>query len=159
MHFGLGIDAQRVGHAVDVVEKGDNFNGVQDVTVAEAVFAKSVNVPLANGGGSARDELGELCQGLAAGWKPGAPIVVFDLVGQPCVVAFRTEILPVSFDSIEAVVRPGDDHGQQLALGSGKPGRSVHGRQVERHRSAKGFWIEALDLQDVENFSGAPDSR
>jgi hypothetical protein len=41
---------------------------------------------------------------------------VLDVFGQLCVAAFRTEILPVSFDSIEAVVRPGDDHGQQFTL-------------------------------------------
>src|SRR5690348_18041276 len=86
-HFGFGIDAQRVGHAVDVIEIGNDFNGVQDVAVAEAVFAKTVNMLLANRGGSACDELGESCQGLASGRKPGAPIVVFDLFGQPCVAA------------------------------------------------------------------------
>jgi len=158
-HFGFGVDAQGVGHAIDVIEKGDNFDGVQNVAVAEAVFAKSVNVLLANGGGSARDELGEFCQGLAAGRKPGAPIVEFDLFGQPCIAAFRTEILPVSFDSIKAVIGPGDDHGQQFAFGAGKPGRSVHRRQVEGHGSSKGLRMQALNLQDVENFSGAPDSR
>src|ERR1051326_5981124 len=66
-HFRFRVDAQGVGHAIDVIEIGDNFHGVQDIAVAEAVFAKSVNMLLADRGGSARDELGELCQGLAAG--------------------------------------------------------------------------------------------
>lgn len=158
-HFGFGIDAQRVGHAVDVIEIGDHFNGVEDIAVAKAVFPKSINMLLANGSGSARDEFGEFCQGLAAGRKPGAHVIVFGVFGQLCVAGFRTEILPVSFDSIKAIVGPRNHHGQQLAFGAGKPGRSVHGCQVEAHRSAKGFRVQALDLQNVENFSGAFDSR
>ena len=158
-HFGFRIDAQSVGDSIDVIEIGDDFHGVQDVAVAEAVFAKSLDMLLANGGERASDKFGESGQRFAAGPKPGMPIVVFDLFGEICVAAFRTEILPVSFDSIKAVIGPRDDHGQQLALGTGKPGRSVHGRQIERHRSAKGLRIQALDLQDVEHFSGALDSR
>ncbi|HEX5412028.1 MAG TPA: hypothetical protein VFZ27_09210 [Terriglobia bacterium] len=114
--FGFGIDAERVGHTIDVIEIGDDFNSVQDVAVAEAVFAKRVNVPLANGGGSARDKFGESGQGFAAGRKPGVPIVLFNAFGQVCVAAFRTEILSVSFDSIKAVIGCGDDHGQQFAF-------------------------------------------
>jgi hypothetical protein len=120
-HFGFGIDAQRVRHTVDVIEIGDDFHGVQDVAVAEAVFAKNVNVLPADGGGSARDEVGEFCQGFAARRQLCVEVVVLDVFGQLCVAAFSTEILPVSFDSIKTIVGPGDDHGQQLAFGAGKP--------------------------------------
>ena len=42
---------------------------------------------------------------------------VFDQLFVPC---FLTEILPVSFDSIEAVVGLGDNRGQHFAFGTRK---------------------------------------
>ena len=45
LHFRFGIDAEGVGDAVDVVEIGDNFNGVQDVAVAQALLPQRIEVP------------------------------------------------------------------------------------------------------------------
>ena len=75
---------------------------------------------LADGVGSSRHEGGEFRQSLAAWRQLCLQIVVFDVFGQLRVAAFHTEILPVSFDSIEAVVGPGNDDGQQLAFGARK---------------------------------------
>ncbi len=46
---------------------------------------------------------------------------MLDVLGQLCVAAFGTEILPVGLGSIEAIVGRGDYYGQQLAFGAGKP--------------------------------------
>jgi len=115
-HFGFGVNAEGVRDAVDVIEISNYFDGIEDVAVAQAMPAKRIDVLFANAGRCARHEVGEFCQRLAARGQPGPQIIVLDVFGQLCVAAFRTEILPVSFDSIEAVVRPGDDHGQQFTL-------------------------------------------
>ena len=45
---------------------------------------------------------------------------MLDVFGQLFVSRFLTEILPVRFDSIEAVVGLGDNRGQHLAFGARK---------------------------------------
>jgi hypothetical protein len=45
---------------------------------------------------------------------------MLDVLGQLFVSCFLTEILPVRFDSIEAVVGPGDNRGQHFAFGARK---------------------------------------
>lgn len=65
-HFRFWVDAQRVSNAVDVVEITDDFNRVQDVAVAEAMFAKDVQVLFADGSGGSRDKIGKFSQGFAA---------------------------------------------------------------------------------------------
>ncbi len=39
LHLGFGVDSQSVGDAVDVIEIGNDFDRVQDVSVGEAVLA------------------------------------------------------------------------------------------------------------------------
>ncbi len=119
-HFGFRVDAQGVGHAADVIEVGNDFHGVQDVAVAEPVLAKRVNVLPADGRGFSRDEVGKICQGFAARRELGLQVVVLYLFRQLRVAAFRTEILPVSFRSIETVVGPGNHDGHQFAFGARK---------------------------------------
>ncbi len=119
-HFGFGIDAEGVGDAVDVIEIGDDLDGVQEVAVAEAVLAQGIDVLLADGARCSRDEIGESRQGFAAWGESCLKIVVLHMLGQLRIAAFYTEILSVSFDSIETVVGPGDNDGQQFALGPGK---------------------------------------
>lgn len=117
-HFRLRVDAQRIGDAVDVVEIGDDFDRVQDVAVAQAVPAQRHQVLAAYGGGGAGHEFGELRERLLAPRQSGPAIVLFDGLGPGLALGFLTEILPVRFDSIEAVVGPGDHGGKQLALGA-----------------------------------------
>jgi hypothetical protein len=45
---------------------------------------------------------------------------MLDVLGQLFVSCFLTEILPVRFDSIEAVVGLGDNRGQHFAFGARK---------------------------------------
>jgi hypothetical protein len=45
---------------------------------------------------------------------------MLDVLGQLFVSCFLTEILPVRFDSIEAVVSLGDNRGQHFAFGARK---------------------------------------
>jgi hypothetical protein len=157
VHFGFGVDAQCVGDAIDVIEVGDDFRRVQDVAVAEAVPAKRVNIMPANGRGRSRDELGKLCQGFAARRKLRLAIIILYQFGQLGIAAFPTEILPVRFRSIEAVVGTGNYDGQQFTFGARKARGTVHGGQVETHRSLKSLSVQALDLQDVEDLAGAGD--
>jgi len=103
-HFGFGIDAQCVGHAIDVIEIGDDFHSVQDVAIIEAVLTKGIDVMFPDGRGLSRGEIGKFCQGLASRWELCVQIILLGFFGQLCVAAFRTEILPVSFCSIETIV-------------------------------------------------------
>lgn len=70
------------------------------------MFAKGVNVPFADAGWTARDKFGELRQSFVARRQRGPQIAMLDVPGEDCIAAFCTEILPVSFNSIEAVVGP-----------------------------------------------------
>jgi hypothetical protein len=45
---------------------------------------------------------------------------MLDVPSELSVPCFLTEILPVRFDSIEAVVGPGDNRGQHFAFGARK---------------------------------------
>jgi hypothetical protein len=155
-HFGLGIDTEGVGDAIDVIEVGDGLDRVQDVAVGKAVPAECIEILRPSGSGRASDELGELGEGFLAGRKLGAAIAVLDVLGQLGVACFLTEILSVRLDSIKAAVGPGDDRGEELALGAGKTRLTAHGREVELHRGAQRRGIQALHFQDVEDFAGAP---
>ncbi len=117
-HFGLGIDTEGVGDAIDVIEVGDDLDRVQDIVVGEAVPAEGIEVLRPSGGGGASDELGELGEGFLTRRKLGAAIVVLDVLGQLGVACFLTEILSVRLDSIKAAVGPGDHGGEEFALGA-----------------------------------------
>lgn len=119
-HLGLGIDPEGVGDAIDVVEIGDHLDRVQDVAVAQPVLAQGVEVLAPDGGGRAGQKLGEFAERLLARRKFRPPVIVLDVFGQLRVGGFRTEILPVGFDSIKAVVGPGDHRAKHLALGAGE---------------------------------------
>lgn len=117
-HFGLRIDAQRIGDAVNVIEIRNDLDGIEDVPIGQSLLAEDCQVSRAHRGRLPRHQHCELCQSFLARSQSGAPIVALDLLGQRGVTGFDTEILPVSFDSIEAVVGPGNDCGKQLALGA-----------------------------------------
>ena len=61
-----------------------------------------------DGGRRSSRELRELAQRLAAWREAGEFVVVLNVLDEFLVLGFPTEILPVRFDSIEAVIRPGD---------------------------------------------------
>ena len=119
-HFGLGINTQSVSDSIDVIEVGNHLNGVQDVAIRESVFPQSFYIPAADGGRRPRHPHGEPAQRLLPGGKLGQPVIMLDVLGQLLVPCFPTEILPVGFDSIKAVVGPGDHRGQHFAFGTRK---------------------------------------
>jgi len=100
LHFRLGVDAQRVGNAVNVIEVGDHLHGVQDIPIAQPVFAQGGEILGANGGGRARQEFRKSGERFLAWREPGAEIILLDAFGQFGITDFLTEILSVGFDSI-----------------------------------------------------------
>jgi len=59
LHLGFRIDAEGIGHPVDIVEIGDHLHRVEDVPVVQRVQAEGLQVLRANRGRSASEELGE----------------------------------------------------------------------------------------------------
>lgn len=94
------------------------MDGVEDVAVGQSIFAQGGEVPRAYGRGSASNNDREPRQGFLPRSQSGAPVVALDPLGQLRIACFCTEILPVRLDSIETVVGPGNDRGEQLALGA-----------------------------------------
>ena len=135
-HFRLGVNTQSVGDSIDVVEVGNDLDGVQTVAVRESIFPQGFYIPAADGSGGARHPHGEPAQRLLPGGKPGQPVIMLDLLGQLLVPCFPTEILPVRLDSIEAVVGPGDNGGQHFAFGARKARATVHRGEIQMHRGA-----------------------
>lgn len=125
-HLGFGVDAQAVGDAVDVVEIGNHLDRVEDVAVAQPVFAQRIEVLGPDGGRRARQKLREFAERLLAWREPDPPVIVLDVFGPLRVAGFGTEILPVSFDSIKTVVRPGDHRAEHLALRPRQARGAVH---------------------------------
>ena len=118
MHFRLRVNTQGVGDPIDVVEVGNDLHGVQDVAVGESVFPQGFYIRGADGSGRARHLHGEPAQRLLPGGKPGAAVIMLDALGQLFLPCFPTEILPVRFDSIKALVGPGDHRGQHFPFGA-----------------------------------------
>ena len=81
-HFGLRIDAQRVGDAVNVIEIRDDLDGIEDVPIGQSLLSKSIQVSRAHGGRPPRHQHGELRQSFLARGQSGAPVVALDLLGQ-----------------------------------------------------------------------------
>jgi hypothetical protein len=133
LHFGFGVDAERVGDAIDVIEIGDDFDGVEDIAVAQAMQAQRLEVLGAEGRGGARHHLRKFAQGLLARSELGTVVVVLDVLGQLLILRLGTEILSVSFDSIEAVIGPGNHRRQHFALGAGEAGRAKHRSAIHLH--------------------------
>ncbi len=133
LHFGLGVNAQGIGNPVDVVEIRDDFDGVENVAVAQAVLAQRLKMPRLQCPRSARHHLRKSAQSLLARSKVGAIVVVLDVFGQLRIVRFSTEILPVSFDSIETVVGPGSHCGQHFTFGPRKARGAKHGDAIHFH--------------------------
>lgn len=62
-HAGFEVDAQAVGDAVDVVEVGDDLDGVVDGAVVEAVLSENLDVGFGGPGGGSCELDGEVTQG------------------------------------------------------------------------------------------------
>jgi len=82
------------------------------------MFSQAFYIPSADGRGRARHPHGEPAERLFPGGKPRQTVILLDMLRQFLVPCFPTEILPVRFDSIKALVGPGDHRGQQFPFGA-----------------------------------------
>ena len=127
MHFRLGIDAERVRNAIDVIEIGNHFHRVKNVTIGKTVPTQGFQVLRADGGRRASHKFRKLAQRFLARQEFGEAVIVLDVLGEFRIFAVLTEILSVRFNSIKAVVRPRNHRPQHLALGAGQARLAVHG--------------------------------
>ena len=117
-HLRFWVNPERIGDAVDVVEIGDDLDGVEEIAVAEAGLAQAVAIFTLHPRWRARQLLRELAQRPFPLGQARLMVVAFDGFDQLVVVALGTEILPVSLDSVETVIDLRNHRGQQLALGT-----------------------------------------
>jgi hypothetical protein len=104
--------------------------------VAPPLVAQARDVLLAHGRGLMRQKHGEVAERADLWLQLRLPVVVGGVLRQLVCCALGTEVVCVRANSVMAVVFAGNDHGEELALGSGKLGRSEHDRLVKPHRSA-----------------------
>jgi hypothetical protein len=155
LHFRFRVNAQRIRHAINVIEIGNHLHCVENVAVIQFVFSQRFDVLPSHGGGRARYEFGKLTKCLLAWGKFGANVIVLYVLLKFGVLCFLTEILPVRFRSIETLVGPGHDRGKHLPFASRQAGRLVHGGQIQIRGRAQRFRIQTLDLQNVEHLPRA----
>ena len=130
MHFRLGVDAERVGHTIDVVEIGNDFDRIQDIAVGEPVSAQGVPIRPPDLGGLAGKLLRKITESTLARRKTCAAIVAFDLFDPFGITGFLTEILSVRLNSIKTAVHTGDHRGQQFAFGARQARGTVHRGEI-----------------------------
>jgi hypothetical protein len=82
------------------------------------MFPQRIDIPAARGGGRPRYLHSKPAQRFLACGKLGPAVIMLNLLGQLLVSCFLTEILPVRFNSIKALVRPGDNGGQHFPFGA-----------------------------------------
>jgi hypothetical protein len=81
LHFGLGLNAQSISNSVDVIEIRDYLHGVQNIAVRETLAAQALDILFPRGSGCPRHGFGEFRERLFTRRKPGANIVVLDVLG------------------------------------------------------------------------------
>ena len=118
-HFGLQIDAETFGDAVDVVEEINYLGGVADGIVGETGGAECVHVGLADLGNLHRHFFCPVEEGLVGLGQARLPPVVLEVLGLFCLVGLRPEVVRVGLDSVVAMVGGGHDDGEHFALGTG----------------------------------------
>ncbi len=97
--------------------------------------------------------------GPSASVQIGLTIIRFDVLDQSLIVGNLTEILPVSFDSIETVIHLGNHHGNHLALGTAQTRWTMHESGVEPNRCTQNRRIEALYADHIEDAARPLDGR
>lgn len=155
----LGADPDRLGDPVDVVEVGDHLDGVVDRRVREPVGAQPVDLSLSDGGRLERQVDREVAERPQARVEAGLPVVVRSVFRELVVCALCTEVVGMRPRSVVALVRRGDDHGEELPFGPGQLAGAEHDRLVELHRLAQNRRAEAHRLDDVEDLAGPLDRR
>jgi hypothetical protein len=82
------------------------------------VTAQGVDVLPTHGRRGPSNHFREFGQRFLSRGERGEIEIPLNLLSQIVPLCFLTEILPVSFDSIEATIGPGDDGRQQFAFGA-----------------------------------------
>lgn len=99
-----------------VIEQRDDLGGVVDFFVGAAGGAEGPDVRFCCAFRMAGQLHGVITERPFLGVQFCAAIILLDLRGESGIVRGGTEILPVGFQSIEAVVGPGRNGGERLAL-------------------------------------------
>jgi len=89
-----------------------------DARVAQAVSSKAVDVGRRNRGGLVRELDCKVAQRANPRLDVRFPVVVRGVRGKLVWGALGTEVVGMRLDSVMAVVRPGDDDGEELAVGA-----------------------------------------
>jgi len=153
------LDAHGVRDPIDVVEVGDDLDGVVDGRVSPAELAQALHVVRLDGGRGVRDLHREVAERADARLEIGLPIVVRGVVCELVRGALGTEVVCVGADSVVAVVGARNHDREQLALDAREFRRAEHDRPIEAHRSRKHLWVQRHRLHDVEDLSRARDCR
>jgi hypothetical protein len=114
----FGLDADSLGDPVDVVEEGDHLDRIVDACVAPAVASKAVGVSRRDRTRLVRELDCEVAQRPDPRLDIRFPVVVRGVRGKLVWGALGTEVVGMRLDSVMAVVRPGDDDGEELAVGA-----------------------------------------
>lgn len=149
----LALDADSLGDPVDVVEEGDHLDRVVDAGVAPAVASKALGVSVGDRSGRVRELHCEVAQGSDPRLDIRCPVVVRGVLGKLVWGALGTEVVGMRLDSVVAVVRPGDDDGEELAVCAGQLGAAEHDFPLEAHRRAQDPRAQAHRLDDVEDLA------
>ena len=110
----LGVAAERIHDAVDVVEISDDLNGIVDFHVGIAGSPEVFNIRFAASTRILRHLLGVLEQRAGFRIQGGVPPISPELPRQPGILRCLTQILCVSSDSIVTLVGRRDHHGDHL---------------------------------------------
>jgi cell division septum initiation protein DivIVA len=149
----FGLDADSLGDPVDVVEEGDHLDRIVDARVAPAVASKDVGVSRRDRSRLVREFHGEVAQGMDPRLEIRLPVVVLGVRGKLLWGALGTEVVGMCLDSVVAVVRPGDDDGEELAVGAGQLRGAEHDLPVEAQHRAQDSGAQAYRLDDVEDLA------
>jgi len=88
--------------------------------VAPAVAAKALGVRLRHRSRFVREFHGEVAQDSGTRLEVRLPVVVGGVLGKLVWGALGTEVVGMRLDSVVAVIGPGDDDSEELAVGAGK---------------------------------------
>ena len=131
--FRFGIDAQSIGEAIDVIEKACDVDDLEKCHVRESLPLQPLQVRSLHSR-RVESQLDREIQnhGVLCG-ESGLPVISFDLLDLSQIHTCVMEILPMSFNSVEAVIRPGNHDCDHLALSPAEFSAFMHQRPVESH--------------------------
>lgn len=143
-HVLFQVHAERVRDAIDVIEISDDMDEDEQVLIREPLRAQSLEVLATCPVRVTRQPLCELHKRAATWAELGFGWVLLYLPSQLGIPTLLTEILPVSFGSVVASVRPGDHGRHHLALASRQARWPVHDLGIELQKRSHNFWPETL---------------